>query len=105
MPLTSEHDALRATVKRRIDAEGNPFVDQWEEAERFPGASAFPPARRTGIARHPQARGIRRPRIFLFRYVCGSLGGNNCGSVPMAIGAQTDVCTPALVRRGGVDRA
>jgi len=34
--LTAEHAALRSTIERFIDAEVNPHVDAWEEAEQFP---------------------------------------------------------------------
>ena len=32
-----------------------------------------------------------------------TLGHVNCGGVPMAIGVQTDMCTPALARFGSVE--
>ena len=32
MKLTPEHEQLRQTLKRYIDTEINPYVDEWEEA-------------------------------------------------------------------------
>ena len=33
---TEEHDAFRATMRRFVEAEIAPFVDEWDEAETFP---------------------------------------------------------------------
>ena len=33
---TAEHEAFRQTVRRFVDREIMPFVDQWDEAEEFP---------------------------------------------------------------------
>jgi len=38
--LTPEHDQLRRTVKRFIDEQINPHVDEWEAAEIFPAHEA-----------------------------------------------------------------
>jgi acyl-CoA dehydrogenase len=35
---TEEHEAFRATVRRFVDRELMPYVDQWDEAEEFPHA-------------------------------------------------------------------
>jgi citronellyl-CoA dehydrogenase len=32
--------------------------------------------------------------------MCTFLGNINCGGIPMAIGVQSDMCTPALTRFG-----
>ena len=32
----AEHEAFRQTVRRFVDREIMPFVDQWDEAEEFP---------------------------------------------------------------------
>jgi citronellyl-CoA dehydrogenase len=41
MQLTPEHDALRDTLKRFIDKEVNPHVDEWERAEVCPAHQVF----------------------------------------------------------------
>ena len=33
---TAEHEAFRQTVRRFVDREIMPHVDQWDEAEEFP---------------------------------------------------------------------
>ena len=65
--FTHEHQEIQRTLKRFIDEEINPHVDEWEAAEEFPGARGVQAARRAGPAGPDQARGIRRhgPRLFV----------------------------------------
>jgi citronellyl-CoA dehydrogenase len=41
MKFTQEHEEIRRTMKRFIDAEINPHVDEWEAAEQFPAHEVF----------------------------------------------------------------
>ena len=41
MLFTHEHDQLQRQLKKFIDAEINPFVDEWEAAEIFPAHAVF----------------------------------------------------------------
>ncbi len=102
MQFTAEHEQLRATLKKFIDAEINPNVDQWEEAEIFPAHAVFKGLGRLGLL------GVNKPALYggmgldwsYAAVVAETLGHINCGSVPMAIGVQTDMATPALARFG-----
>jgi citronellyl-CoA dehydrogenase len=102
MKLTSEHDQLRDTLKRYIDAEINPFVDEWEEKEIFPAHEVFKGLGDLGLL------GVTKPLEYggmgldwsYGAVVAETLGHINCGGVPMAIGVQTDMATPALARFG-----
>ncbi|MDZ7627721.1 MAG: acyl-CoA dehydrogenase family protein [Parvularculaceae bacterium] len=102
MQLTAEHDQLRATLKKFIDTEINPHVDAWEEAEIFPAHEVFKGLGRLGLL------GVNKPAQYggmgldwsYGAVVAETLGNINCGSVPMAIGVQTDMATPALARFG-----
>jgi citronellyl-CoA dehydrogenase len=38
MQFSQEHERIRRTMKKFIDAEINPHVDEWEAAEHVPGA-------------------------------------------------------------------
>ena len=69
MQLTPEHEALRDTLKRFIDTEVNPHVDEWERAEIFPAHQVFEPPGRAGPAGPDQAGRERRlgPGLFLRR--------------------------------------
>ena len=41
MHFTHEHEEIRRTLKRFIDDEINPHVDEWEAAEIFPAHQVF----------------------------------------------------------------
>ena len=41
MQFTSEHDELRRSLRKFIDSEINPHVDDWEKAGIFPAHALF----------------------------------------------------------------
>ncbi len=102
MQLTHEHEQLRATIKRYIAEQVNPHVDEWEEAEIFPAHQVFKQMGNLGLL------GLDKPVEYGgagldYSYAAvfaEALADINCGGIPMAIGVQTDMCTPALARRG-----
>jgi len=102
MKLTEEHALLRKTVHTFVDREINPHVEAWEEAEHFPAHELFPKLAAQGLL------GVTKPAEYGgmgldFSYamvVAEALGHCHCGGVPLAIGVQTDMCTPALARHG-----
>jgi citronellyl-CoA dehydrogenase len=102
MHLTDEHQQLRATVAKFIESDINPFVDEWEKAEQFPAHELFGKLGKLGllgIKYDPECGGLGLD--FSYSMVMAEeLGAVACGGVPMAIGVQTDMCTPALNRFG-----
>jgi len=102
MQYTHEHLEIQKTLKRFIDAEINPHVDEWEAAEIFPAHEVFKKLGRLGLL------GLTKPEEYGgagldYSYgvaMAEALGHIDCGGVPMAIGVQTDMCTPALARFG-----
>ena len=102
MQLTPEHDTLRDTLKRFIDKEVNPYVDEWEKAEIFPAHQVFKRLGELGFL------GLTKPVVnggsgLDYSYgavMAETLAHMNCGGIPMAIGVQTDMATPALAHRG-----
>ena len=102
MQETEQHKEIRRTVRRFIDEEINPYVDDWEEAEIFPAHEVFKKMGNLGLL------GIDKPEKFGglgldFSYVVAlaeELGHIRCGGVPMAIGVQTNMATPALAKNG-----
>ncbi|KHL68852.1 acyl-CoA dehydrogenase [Pseudomonas flexibilis] len=102
MHFTQEHDELRRTVKNFVDREINPYVDEWEKDGRFPMRELFKKAGDLGLL------GISKPEKFggmgldySYSIVAAEeFGTAHCGGVPLAIGVQTDMCTPALARFG-----
>ena len=101
MLFTPEHEELRRSLQKFIAAEVNPHVDEWEEAGIFPAHecsrrwaswACSASTSRTSTAAGPRllvpdgrGRGARQHRL---------------RRVPMAIGVQTDMATPALARWG-----
>ncbi len=102
MQFTEEHHALRETVRRFVETEINPHVDAWEAAGVFPAHELFKKAGELGLL------GISKPEEYgglgldySYSVVASEeLGLARCGGVPMAIGVQSDMCTPALARFG-----
>ncbi|MDP6705109.1 MAG: acyl-CoA dehydrogenase family protein [Alphaproteobacteria bacterium] len=102
MQSTPEHEELRRTTRKFIEAEINPHVDEWEEAGIFPAHELFKKLGDAGLL------GINKPERFGgmgldYSYQTAfneELGNVDCAGVPMAIGVQTDMATPALARHG-----
>ena len=97
-----EHQQLQATLKRFIDAEINPHVDQWEEAGIFPAHQVFKRLGALGLLglnKPPEYGGLGLDYSYSMA-MAETLGHIDCGAVPMAIGVHTDMCTPALARFG-----
>jgi citronellyl-CoA dehydrogenase len=99
---SEEHNQLRATTRRIIDEHINPYCAEWEKAGMFPAHQVF---RRLGDA---GLLGITKPEAFgglgldyTFEVAFAEeLGHIKSGGVSMAIGVQTDMCTPALAAHG-----
>ncbi|RQP25788.1 acyl-CoA dehydrogenase family protein [Piscinibacter terrae] len=102
MNFTHEHDELRRTLKRFIDTEINPYVEEWEEAEIFPAHQVFKKMGALGLLglTKPEQYGGSGLDYSYAMVMAEMLGHIHCGGVPMAIGVQTDMCTPALARFG-----
>ena len=102
MKFTHEHEEIRRTMKRFIDAEINPHVDDWEAAEIFPAHEVFKKLGRLGMLglTKPEAYGGAALDYSYGMVFAETLGQIRCGGVPMAIGVQTDMATPALARFG-----
>ena len=102
MNYTHEHLEIQKTLKRFIDAEVNPHVDEWEAAEIFPAHEVFKKLGNLGLLglTKPEAYGGAGLDYSYGLAMAEALGHIECGGVPMAIGVQTDMCTPALARFG-----
>ena len=102
MKLTHEHEQIPDTLKRYIAEHITPHLDEWEDAEIFPAHQVFKGLGDLGLL------GLTKPVEYggmgldysYSMVMAETLGLINCGGVPMAIGVQTDMCTPALARFG-----
>ncbi len=102
MEWTDEHRMLRETVTKFVENEINPFVDEWEEAGIFPAHELFKKAGDMGLL------GLTKPEEYGgsgldYSYSVAAaeeLGRCKVGGIPMAMGVQSDMATPALARFG-----
>ncbi len=102
MIYTEQHTQIQDSLKKFIEAEINPFVDEWEKAEIFPAHEVFGKMGKLGFL------GINKPVEYGglgldYSYAMAAaeaLSHIKCGGIPMAIGVQTDMATPALARIG-----
>jgi citronellyl-CoA dehydrogenase len=102
MLFTADHDEVRRSLQKFIASEINPHVDEWEKADIFPAHELFKKLGNLGFL------GLNKPEEFGgqgldYSYalmMAEELGAITCGGVPMAIGVQTDMATPALARFG-----
>ena len=102
MQFTPEHEELRRTWRSIIERDINPHMDEWEKDGIFPAHEIFKKLGNAGLL------GVDKPVEFGgsgldFSYTMVSaeeLGMVNGGSVPMAVGVQMAMATPALARFG-----
>ena len=102
MQITHEHEELKRNLKRFIVDEINPHVDEWEAAEIFPAHEVFGKLGALGYLglTKPQDHGGSGLDYSYSVVMAEALGHISCGALPMAIGVQTDMATPALARFG-----
>ena len=102
MQFTPEHEELKRTIERFVEQELNPHVDEWEEAGIFPAHEVFRKLGELGLLglTKPEAYGGAGLDYSYSVLMAETLGNTRCGGVPMAIGVQTDMATPALARFG-----
>ncbi|MEZ4361232.1 MAG: acyl-CoA dehydrogenase family protein [Kofleriaceae bacterium] len=102
MKFTEEHQQIRRTMREFVEKELNPHVDEWERAGEFPAHQVFKKMAKLELL------GVHKPAEFGglgldYSYQVAAveeLGGCACGAIPMAVGVQTDMATPALARWG-----
>jgi citronellyl-CoA dehydrogenase len=102
MKLTPEHEQIADTVIKFCQKEINPFVAEWERAEQFPSHALFKKLGDLGLLgiKYPAEYGGMGLDFSYSMVMAEALGECDCGGVPMAIGVQTDMATPALARFG-----
>ena len=102
MLYTEQHRELMRSVTKFIEAEIDPYAEEWEAAGIFPAHELFRKMGKQGLL------GIHKPEKFGGQALdysyemafCESVGAAKSASSVMAIGVQTDMATPALARYG-----
>jgi citronellyl-CoA dehydrogenase len=93
---------FRQSIRRFVEQELNPHVDEWEEAGAWPGHEVLRKMGALGFlgltyAEDDGGQGLDFWYTVIF---CEELARTNCAGVPTGITVHTDMCTPALALHG-----
>ncbi len=102
MQLTHEHQQLFETTKQFVEKEINPHAEEWERSGMWPAREVFRKMGALGllgINKPESVGGLGLDYSYQVMFAEG-LGACKVGGIPMAIGVQTDMATPALARFG-----
>ena len=102
MQITHEHQQLYDTTKDFVEKEINPHAAEWEKSGAWPAKEVFRKMGALGllgIAKPESVGGLGLDYSFQVMFA-EALGHCRVGGIPMAIGVQTDMATPALARFG-----
>jgi citronellyl-CoA dehydrogenase len=100
--FTKAHQLFRETVREFVDREINPYMDEWEEAELFPAHELFKKAGDLGLLglSYAEEYGGTGGDYWYNIALAEEMARCNGGAIPMAMGVQTDMATPALNQFG-----
>lgn len=103
--FTEEHEQFRKTIRKFVEKEVKPFVEEWESAGEFPieivkrmGDLGF-----LGL-RYSEEVGGQGGDYFTSIVFAEELAKCGCGGFPMAIAVQTDMATPPIDQFGNADQ-
>jgi citronellyl-CoA dehydrogenase len=102
MQFTPEQHMFRQTIRRFVEEEINPHIDEWEEEGAFPAHELFKKMGDLGFLglTYPEEYGGLGLDFWYTVIFCEELGKAHCSGVPMGITVHTDMCTPALAQFG-----
>ena len=103
--FTAEHDAFRQMVRRFVETEIDPRVDEWEEARLWPAHELLKKMGDLGLLglSYPEEYGGGGVDYWYNVVLLEELGRVDCAAVPMGIAVHTDMATPALAEFGSDD--
>jgi citronellyl-CoA dehydrogenase len=102
MQITHEHQSIYDTTKRFVEEQINPHAEEWERKGIFPAREVFRKMGALGllgICKPESVGGLGLDYGYQVMFA-EALGHCKVGAIPMAIGVQTDMATPALTRFG-----
>ncbi|MCL4868919.1 MAG: acyl-CoA dehydrogenase family protein [Anaerolineae bacterium] len=100
--FTKEHDMFREMVRKFVQSEINPYVEEWEAERIFPAHQLFKKMGDLGLLglSYPEEYGGGGADYWYNTILMEELGQANCAGVPMGIAVHSDMATPALVDHG-----
>ncbi|MBP6016905.1 MAG: acyl-CoA dehydrogenase family protein [Candidatus Promineofilum sp.] len=100
--FTPEHEAFRQTVRRFVESEINPHVEEWEAARLWPAHQLLKRMGDLGLLglSYPEAYGGGGVDYWYNVVMLEEVGRADCAAVPMGIAVHTDMATPALAEFG-----
>ena len=103
--FTPDHEDLRASVRRFVAGELRPHVGEWEAAGHFPD-TVFRRCGELGFLglHYPQQWGGSGGDLATGLLFIEELARCGAGAIPMAVGVQTHMATPALAEFGTDDQ-
>ncbi len=102
MRFSPEHEMFRQSIRKFVERELNPHVDEWEEAGAWPGHAVLKQMGALGFLglTYPEEYGGQGLDFWYTVIFCEELAKTNCAGAPMGITVHTDMCTPALAQHG-----
>ena len=100
--FNEEHQMFRQTVRRFVESEINPHVEEWENGRIFPAHELFKKAGDLGMfgITYEEKYGGMALDYWYQTVMLEEVGRAECAGVPMAIAVQSDMATPALAEFG-----
>ena len=105
MRLNEDHRAFSDSVRRFVDTEVNPHVDEWEAAGRVPLHDLFPKAAALGLLglEYDEAYGGEGADHSFQLVAAQEYGRMHASGVGMALGVQAMMATPSLHEFGSAE--
>jgi citronellyl-CoA dehydrogenase len=103
--LSQEHEMFRKSLRRFIEREIDPHVEEWEAKKCYPGRELFPKLGELGAlgASYPEEYGGGGGDYWYNYLLSEEMGGAAALGVAMGVLVHTDMATPALAEFGSHD--
>ena len=98
MNITHEHKELYRTVKKFVEEEINPNIDEWEKAGIWPAHEVLKKMGSLGLlgVNKPEAGGGMGLDYYYHLMFVLARGHFTSGSFPVGVGVETAMATPSL---------
>lgn len=103
--FTEEHQQVRQTIRKFVEKEIVPHVEEWERQGYF-ADWVFPRLGELGFLglRYPEKYGGSGGDYFMGIVLAEELARSGCGSLSMAVAVQTDMATPPIMQFGSEEQ-